>query len=769
MHICNKNFMRYLVLLLSILFFTNSSSAQVPKQTLRGIVLDDHSSEPIQYAVIAAKTAKTGAKSDSLGRFRLELPLGRHVLTVSRGGYETRQIADVLLTSAKELQLEIRLSRTVNEDVIVSGSEEMQIREIGARSFSMEQTSRIAGGFDDPARFATAFAGVTSGVSNNAIIVRGNAPTAIQWRLNGVEIPNPNHFADLQSFGGGGLTALSTQVISSSKFLIGALPAPYQNGLAGAFDIQMREGNSERYEHTFQLGGIGIDAASEGPVGLGEGSSYLFNYRYSTLTLLEPLLPEEAAGTSFQDLAFNVQVPMGADRVSLWGFGLTDNSGTDPEKDTALRDYPQDLEEQNVDQIAYASGLSYKTALGATSIRNTLAYTERRLDLSTNTLFGGLLHPTNRINTRQGDLSLTSQAVGELSDGYYFLSGLRLVRMGFDLGLSRADSGQPLTTIVSNNGAATLANAHAGLEMSWGDLKVETGVAAQYFDISQKLSLEPRLALTYKLDGSQAIGLAYGLHSRLERLSYYFFRTGAEQPNKALDFSKAHHLVAQYKAKLTEDLSLELSPYYQALFNVPIVSGTPISLINNANDWFFARPLVNEGKGRNYGLDLTLERPITDGYYFLLSGSLLKSEYQTDNKTWRQTRYDRTGSINAVLGSEWALDEASKHTLALSVRGTYQGGLREMALDQAASQRVNMVVLDTASAFDRQLPSQAILHFTASYRFNGTGHSWVIALGLLNLTGAQEFVGYRKNLRTGVFEEQWDELVIPNLSIKLEF
>jgi hypothetical protein len=768
MHICNKNFMRYLVILVSILFYSNLFG-QVQKQVVRGVVLDAHSREPIELALISAKTAKTGAKSDSLGRFRLELPLGRHILSISRGGYEPKQVTDILVTSAKELDLSIELSRTVNDEVIVSGDETMQIREIGARSFTMEQTSRIAGGFDDPARFATAFAGVTSGVSNNAIIVRGNAPTAIQWRLNGVEIPNPNHFADLQSFGGGGLTALSTQVISSSKFLIGALPSPYQNGLAGAFDIQMREGNSQNFEHTFQLGGIGIDAASEGPIGLGDGSSYLFNYRYSTLTLLEPLLPEEAAGTSFQDLAFNVNVPMGADKILLWGFGLTDNSGTDVEKDPSLRIYPSDIEQQEIDQIAYATGLSHKTAFGSMSLNSTLAYTERRLDLSTNTLYRDVLQPTARIDTRQGDLSLTTQAVGEIATGVYFLSGIRLVRLGFDLGLSRADSGVALARVVDNTGTALLANAHAGIEMNCGDLKVETGLATQYLDISRKVSLEPRVSLTYKLTGDQSLGLAYGLHSRMERLSYYYIDLGGSLLNKDMDFSKAHHLVGQYKAQLAEGLSMELSPYYQSLFSVPIVRGTPISLINNANDWFFARELHNEGRGKNYGIDLTLEQSLMEGYFFLLSGSLLKSEYQTDDNLWRQTRYDRVGAINAVLGSEWSLDEANKNTLALSVRGTYQGGLREMTLLQEASKAANMVVLDTASAFNRQLPSQAILHFTASYRFNGAGHSWVIALGLLNITGAEEFTGYRKNLKTGEFEEQWDALVIPNLSIKLEF
>src|SRR5690606_38744338 len=89
---------------------------------------------------------------------------------------------------------------------------------VSARMLSVEEATRYAGGFDDPARLVSAFAGVSSNVGNNAIVVRGNSPQALQWKMEGVEIPNPNHFADLDAFGGGGLTALSSQLLANSDF-----------------------------------------------------------------------------------------------------------------------------------------------------------------------------------------------------------------------------------------------------------------------------------------------------------------------------------------------------------------------------------------------------------------------------------------------------------------------------------------------------------------------------------------------------------------------
>lgn len=152
---------------------------------------------------------------------------------------------------------------------------------------------------------------------------RGNAPRSLQWRLEDVEIPNPNHFADVTTFGGGGFTSLSSFVLGNSDFFTGAFPAEYSNALSGVFDMNMRNGNNRKWEHAFKVGVLGVDASSEGPFKKGYNGSYIINYRYSTLSLLSPLLPDDADGTNYQDLSFKFFLPTKkAGIFTVWGTGL---------------------------------------------------------------------------------------------------------------------------------------------------------------------------------------------------------------------------------------------------------------------------------------------------------------------------------------------------------------------------------------------------------------------------------------------------------------
>ena len=248
-----------------------------------------------------------GAISDSLGQFVISnIPVGRHEIQVSYVGYEPVIVKDILATSSKEVFLEIQMKENTTQlgEIIVKPkikkSEPLNTMTIASgRMLSVEEASRYAGGFDDPARLASSFAGVSSSIGNNGIVVRGNSPKFLQWRMEDVEIPNPNHFAEVTTFGGGGLTALSSQVLGNSDFFTGAFPAEYSNALSGVFDIHLRKGNNQKRENTVQIGVIGIDVASEGPFKKGGKSSYIFNYRYSTLDLLSSLMPENADGTKY--------------------------------------------------------------------------------------------------------------------------------------------------------------------------------------------------------------------------------------------------------------------------------------------------------------------------------------------------------------------------------------------------------------------------------------------------------------------------------------
>lgn len=301
-------------------------------QTIRGVVIDSKTNMPIEFATVRIMgSGSLGTTTDSLGRFRIEHVLvGRCNLQASFVGYNASILNEIPVTSSKEVYLEIPLDENVHSlDEVVIHPEVRKDKPLntmaitGGRMISMEEAGRFANGFDDPARLTTAFAGVAGSVGTNAIAIRGNSPQFTQWRLEGVEIPNPTHFADVSGLGGGFLSALSTQVVGNSDFYNGAFPAEYSNALSGVFDMHIRNGNNQKYEHTFQLGIMGIDLASEGPISKKQGSSYIFNYRFSTTSLATG----NDINMKYQDLAFKLNFPTKrAGTFSLWGIGLIDRN-----------------------------------------------------------------------------------------------------------------------------------------------------------------------------------------------------------------------------------------------------------------------------------------------------------------------------------------------------------------------------------------------------------------------------------------------------------
>jgi len=308
------------VVIILLCLFAISVNGQHLTQTVKGKVVDAdiRVSLPGATIVLLGTDPLIGTVTDIDGNFRIgNVPVGRYDIQVSYIGYDPTIVRDIIMGSVKEITLVVELSELVHEMETVEITAELSKNKpinsmsiISARQISVEESKRYAGGVDDPAQLVTAFAGVAGSMQGNGVAIRGNAPKSMLWRMEGVQISNPNHYANITTLGGGAFTALSAQLLANSDFYSGALPAGYGNALSGALDLQMRRGNNERYEGSFKLGTIGIDFASEGPFKKGGGSSYLFNYRYSTFALIAPVLPDDAAGNRFMDLSFKLNFPL---------------------------------------------------------------------------------------------------------------------------------------------------------------------------------------------------------------------------------------------------------------------------------------------------------------------------------------------------------------------------------------------------------------------------------------------------------------------------
>lgn len=777
--------MRKLLLFSLVLFaFPMVPMAQTLTQTVKGRVVDEATQQPLPFANVVVLNTEPllGTVTNANGDFVInEVPVGRYNIQASFLGYIPSIVPEVLVTKGKVIELVFVLRESPRELEGINVKPRVQkesalnpMAAVSVRMFSVEEANRYAGGFDDPARLVSAFAGVASSVNNNAIVVRGNAPKFMQWKLEGVEIPNPNHFADLAALGGGGLTALSSNLLANSDFLTGAFPAEYQNTLAGVFDLSMRSGNNTKFEHSVEMGLLGIDAASEGPIGTKGKASYLVNYRYSTLGLMEPLMPEDAGGTNYQDLSFKAKFPTKKAGVfTLWGIGLKDRSGQTAETDPSLWVYNQDMETANPEQYMGAMGLNHKWfSKNASTVTTTLSLAEKGLDMETLRMGeSAMLVPENSIDNALSFITLKS--VHEKSFGKKHLnkSGLMAQQLGYRIFMAQAEVlGEPLTAITKEDGHSTMLSAFSESNINLYPFSVHAGLSTQYFSLNGHYAIEPRLAFTYNLLDKHTFSLGYGLHSRLEPINIYLAQTGGGQKaNENLDFTKAHHFVVGYQTKLSDYLSFKAETYYQLLFDVPVVAGTTNSLLNQQDHWFVNDAYVNGGKGKNMGVDLSLERYLQNNFYYLATMSLFQSTYKTDLNHWYNTRYNRGVVANFLIGKEWMLGATRQKVISANVRLGYQGGERYSPIDDVASALAKDVVYDETNPFSKQVSPAMVSHLTVNYRWNRQKSTHLLSLKIINANNYEEFLGHRINLKTLKVEEEREALMIPNLSYKIIF
>jgi hypothetical protein len=725
-------------------------------QVIRGIVYDLKTRQPIEYANISLlDESGAGTKSDSLGHFVIKgIPLGYVNIKVTFIGYESYVYREILLVSAQEAYLEIPLKEIdqalgevfvhpqINKEHALNP---MALSE--GRMLSVEEANRFAGTFNDPARLVTSFAGVsgTGGIASNAISVRGNTPQYTQWRLEGVEIPNPTHFADMISLGGGIYSALSSQVMGNSDFFNGTLPSEYSNVLSGVFDMQMRNGNNQKYQNTFQASLIGIDMASEGPLNKNHNSSYIFNYRYSVTGLVM------GADLKYQDLSFKLNFPTrNAGTFSIWGLGLTDRNKAGSLDKNEWKTFA-DRQDVKTELGKAIGGITHRLNIdNATYIKTSLSGT-----------YSGIMQNVGQVDS----LSSYTQVVGisnkswnvvlnsfinkKFSSKHMNRSGFTATGLIYNLDYNITPNygmNMPMENIVRSSGDNFHFSAFSNSVFSLSpNLSTSAGINLQYFDLDKNFLIEPRLNVQWNLTPKQSLSVAYGLHSRRERLDYYYVRNENNQlVNKDLKLAKAHHFNLTYDWGISDILHLKIEPYYQYLYDVPVEANTSFSVLN-LEDYYLDKALNNDGKGRNYGIDFTLERYMNKGYYYLFAGSVFRSEYMGGDNIWRKTRYARGYSFNGVWGKDWVTGRNKNNMIGLNLRLTYQGGDRYTPIDQELSEASHEIVLDDSRAFSNVYNPYVNGDVTFSYRINKKKVSHEFALKGLNIGIYTGQYGYQYN------------------------
>lgn len=765
----------FLIALMALwLGISGSVQAQAVTGTLRGQVLDADSKQPLAGATVEALRDSVvigGGYTDEEGYFAVEnIPVGRIAVRVSYLGYEPYMVGGLLITSGKELSVNAGLREQFMQTDVVEVTAEgdkknalNSLATVSARSFNTEETNRYAGSLGDPARMASNFAGVASaGDTRNDIVVRGNSPLGLLWRLEGIDIPNPNHFSS-QGANGGPVSIINSNMLANSDFFTGAFPAEYSNASAAAFDLKLRNGNNRKRETAFQMGFAGFELMTEGPISKANNSSYVLSARYSTLAAFDVMgitFGDLGGIPYFQDVSFKVNFPSTKlGRFSVFGVG--GNSSIDIlESELERKEFLEN------EKLAWQD-IRQRTNMGVVGVQNaffiddksylqtTLSISRQQRKLSIDSLSSdqiGLPDYREQTAVNQGTLSLLynrklnarhSLRVGTFVDHYQFnyADSLRLHQLE--------------QWFVNRDLEGNTQLIRPWAQWQWRlttRLTLNTGLNALYLTLNDRAAVEPRAGLKLQLNDKSNLALGYGMHHQVQPWMIYFQQDAQRNtPNENLDFTRSQHLVLGYDWSPLRNFRIKAEAYVQDLTQVPVSAANPTFSVLNLGAGFDNLPrlsdLRNTGKGRNIGLELTLEKFLSKGNYFLITASVFNSEYTPyDGKTYN-TAFNNHYVVNALAGVERPIGAKQKNALFADVKLTHSGGIRYTPVDLEASNAAGREVKDLTRPFEEQARSYFRADLTIGLRSSGKKLSQEFSMLLQNVTNTQNVLQLSYNRR----------------------
>ncbi|HYG37165.1 MAG TPA: TonB-dependent receptor [Cytophagales bacterium] len=749
-----KNFSFLLLLLSNTLFAQNYS------QTIKGRVVD----KELKHALIGATVAiinedgsiHKGQVTDIEGFYKIEnIQVGRITVRFSMLGYKEITIPDISIHTGKEVVLNIEMQEAPEQlgEVVITSREKGRVNNemaaVSARSFDISETKRYPASRDDIGRMVSNFAGVRGADdSRNDIVIRGNSPSGVLWRLEGINIPNPNHFAVFGTTGGP-VSVLNNKTLGNSDFFTGAFPAEYGNATAGVFDVRMRNGNNENREHTIQLGFLGVEAVTEGPISKKSRSSYLVSYRYSTLGLMKKIgLSFGASGIpQYQDYSFKLNFPLKNEaNLSVFSVGgKSDIALLDSERDSSEWTFGRSGRDIHFGSKMGAIGVNYQKSLNATTFAklsfaasgNTMY--SRYDTLDENTQKKGAQY---RNDFKQGKVSLVGVINKKITSSIYSKVGIIAEQLYFDFidsTYSKRLRDFQVETIYQ--GSAFLVQPYIQFKVNLSSsLILNTGLHYQHFFLNENsTSLEPRIGLKWALSPTKSISFGTGLHSQLQP-SYIYFQTDTssnslQNHNKDVGFTKSLHVVAGYDQTIAENFRLKTEVYYQHLYNIPVEEApSAFSTVNQGGGFTFIRPgkLTNKGTGTNYGLELTLEKFFNQGYYFLLTGSLYESFYKGSDGIRRRSEFNGNYAANALGGYELKMGKSQNTVLAIGGKFTIAGGRRFTPIDPEESKAEGEAVYIDSLSYSKQYKPYWRTDIRVSIRKSHKKFSHELSLDLIN-------------------------------------
>lgn len=766
-------------------------------QTFRGRVSDADNGIALQG--VRVELLLTNAPSsadnpvvvtDSTGQFRFSnLTPGPYRCLFSLKGYERRMLEEVSVAAGKEAQVEMSLRRS-NTDL-----PELTItaNEAGRRTkqplsevvLTREQTLRYPATFFDPARLALAAPGVAGTDDQaNGMSVRGYSPAGLRWRIEGVDIVNPNHLAgagtlsDLPAPASGGVLMFSAQLIDRSALLTGNFPMGYGDATGGIMDMYLRRGNSERREYTLQAGLIGIDLCAEGPFSPRKNASYVANYRYSTVGLLGQMgISFGNEKITFQDFSFNTAFSgKKSGQWTVFGMiGQSTNVFRHTEDRTQIAGYKELFD------IAYAG----KTAIGGFThwmrigqrawIRTVCAgsiqenrrtvkpffadFSQNAAENSTDRRWAGqttIQHALNHQNRLRGGLNWSVRAFA---------------------GTNRWEE-----AIFYTNRVQWLPFLQPWAGWEWNSHQQKTSLKAGLHShialFNRRISLEPRLAATQRIGEKWQLAAAWGWHSEALPVWLYSALSLHDQPGtlpyRQLDLMRSTQssLRAEYRPGGLWRYSAEV--FWRQVRSVPVLAEVrnAFSLLNMVEGQFSDIPLSNEGRSRQYGLEAALERRFENGLFWNVNLTLLQADYTGSDGVWRPCRWSTRYISNISGGKEWDIRPRNGYarTFGCSTRFNWREGFWDTPVTTTKNPLNTRIQTTGEVTYSRRLRDFHRLDVRFYWkRHLADRRNSLLAFDLQNALNTRNIAYYYYDIFTKKPTTRLQLGLIPNISWKMEF
>ncbi len=770
---------KYLILFLSLVSLPIFGQIS---QTLKGSVVDSES----QFPLIGAKLLLVSSDSSIILRNMTDMdgfynfqnvPIGKYELTASYNSYLNTSTT-VTINSGRESIVNVKLNENIitTEEINIIGKKAGQVNNematISARQFSVEETDRYAGSRGDPARMASNFAGVQGADdSRNDIVVRGNSPIGILWKVEGIDLPNPNHFATSGSTGGP-VAILNNKILANSDFFMSAFPADYGNSISGVFDLRLRNGNPDKHEFTGQFGFLGTEVLAEGPINKDKRSSYLVMGRYSTLSIFQAMnirIGTDAVPT-YGDGAFKLSFPLKkGGHIGVFGIGGASDIDIviSDQKEISEEAFGEGDRDQYFGTAMSVVGVSYKKPISInTFFKATIAQSYDQQKSRHDFLIRG-------IDTSYADgaphYEIRTDSIYQLM-GYKFktyktalyasvnhkVNSRNIIRAGINLDgyfINNADSALDVshTYFVKRHdytGFSALIQPFVQYKWKINErMDFTAGVHSQYYSLSDSWSYaEPRLGWLWNFKNGQQFSAGAGLHSQMQPTYQYTYQQADTQGNLRLlnsdmDFTRSFHSALGYQKNFKSNLTLRTEVYYQHLYDIPVdMYASSFSLINQGSGFqrFFPDELVNEGTGRNYGIELTVQKYFNKSFYFLATGSLFESKYKGSDGIERNTDFNGNYAVNFLAGKEFKIND--RNMISTGFKVTAAGGRRYGYVDVAKTEINSELVFKDSLFNTRQFKDYFRLDLKVTYVLNTEKLTHEIGLDLVNILNTQNIL-----------------------------